>query len=187
MREIEFDPVDHLAVGAVGEPGKRAFYIQASKDGQVLNVLVEKEQVAVLSERLRTLVEQVEAQFPDALEAAEAGAEAEGGGLAGDPVPLFRALAIGIGFDPARRMVLVELHERAGDEGEEGEGGAEEEPSEEPEPYLARLYATPAQARVIAEHGVAAVVAGRPPCPLCSMPLDPEGHVCPKLNGHVQR
>jgi uncharacterized repeat protein (TIGR03847 family) len=181
--EIEFDPVDSLAVGAIGVPGKRAFYIQASKDGQVLNVLVEKEQVAVLSERLRTLIEQVEAQFPDALE----GAEAEGGGLAGDPVPLFRALAIGIGFDPARRLVLVELHERAAEEGEEGEEEATEEVTEEAEPYLARLYATPAQARLMAEHGVAAVVAGRPPCPLCALPLDPEGHVCPKLNGHAKR
>jgi uncharacterized repeat protein (TIGR03847 family) len=183
--EIEFDPVDTLAVGAVGVPGKRAFYIQASKGGQVLNVLVEKEQVAVLSERLRMLVEQVEAQFPDAV----TGEEAEPGELAGEPVPLFRALAIGIGFDPARRMVLVELHERPVDEGEETEAeeAEEAEESEESEPYLARLYATPAQARSMAEHGVAAVVAGRPPCPLCALPLDPEGHVCPKLNGHAKR
>jgi uncharacterized repeat protein (TIGR03847 family) len=183
--EIEFDPVDTLAVGAVGVPGQRAFYIQASKDGQVLNVLVEKEQVAVLSQRLSMLVDQVEAEFPDAVK----GSEAEGGALAGEPVPLFRALAIGIGFDPARRLVLVELHERAAGEGEESEEGEEEEEEavEEAEPYLARLYATPAQARLVAEHGVAAVMAGRPPCPLCSLPLDAEGHVCPKLNGHAKR
>jgi uncharacterized repeat protein (TIGR03847 family) len=186
MPEIEFDPVDTLTAGAVGVPGQRAFYIQASKDGQVLNVLVEKEQVAVLADRLRTLVDQVVAQFPDALdEAAPAGGELIGE----DPVPLFRALAIGIGFDAARRLVLVELHERSGEEGEEGEEGEGEEEEGEPEEesYLARLYATPAQARVMAEQGTAAVVAGRPPCPLCSMPLDPEGHVCPKLNGHAKR
>jgi uncharacterized repeat protein (TIGR03847 family) len=180
MPEIEFDPVDTLAAGAVGVPGQRAFYIQASKDGQVLNVLVEKEQVAVLSHRIRTLVDEVVTQFPDALdETAAAGGELMGE----DPVPLFRALAIGIGFDPARRLVLVELHERAGEEGEAEEEG--DEPEEES--YLARLYATPAQAKVMAEQGTAAVVAGRPPCPLCSLPLDPEGHVCPKLNGHAKR
>ncbi|MGH2812008.1 MAG: DUF3090 family protein, partial [Actinomycetota bacterium] len=29
MKEIEFDPVDGIAVGAVGEPGERTFMIQA--------------------------------------------------------------------------------------------------------------------------------------------------------------
>ena len=28
------------------------------------------------------------------------------------------------------------------------------------------------------------VAAGRPPCPLCNLPLDPEGHICPRQNGH---
>ena len=46
---VEFDPVDTIAAGAVGEPGHRSFYIQAVKDGAVLTVLVEKEQVALLS------------------------------------------------------------------------------------------------------------------------------------------
>ena len=64
MPEIEFDPVDSIGAGAVGEPGQRAFYIQAEKDGQVLSVLVEKQQVAMLAERVRMLLDQVEAQFP---------------------------------------------------------------------------------------------------------------------------
>jgi hypothetical protein len=28
------------------------------------------------------------------------------------------------------------------------------------------------------------VAAGRPPCPLCGAPLDPQGHICPRRNGH---
>ena len=35
--------------------------------------------------------------------------------------------------------------------------------------------------------GAEAVAAGRPPCPLCGQPLDPEGHTCPRLNGHRER
>ena len=35
-----------------------------------------------------------------------------------------------------------------------------------------------------AMHGASVVKAGRPPCPLCGQPLDPEGHVCARLNGH---
>jgi uncharacterized repeat protein (TIGR03847 family) len=192
--EIEFDPVDSIAAGAVGEPGQRAFYIQAEKDGQVLSVLVEKQQVAMLAERVRMLLDQVEAQFPGEGEDAAASLTPEAGEIRGDPVPLFRALAIGIGFDPSRRLVVLELHERpiADEEDEEDdeddEDGAAftetEEDEDEGEGYLARLYFTAAQARAMATRGTAAVERGRPPCPLCGGPLDPSGHVCPRLNGH---
>ena len=191
MPEIEFDPVDTIAAGAVGEPGQRAFYIQAEKDGAVLSVLVEKQQVAMLAERVRILLDQVETEYPAAKETAgELGAEA--GELRGDPVPLFRAVAIGIGFDPARGLMVLELHERpmADEDDEEdedddaGEFGEAAGPGDDEEGYLARLYFTAAQARAMATRGSAAVESGRPPCPLCGGPLDPSGHICPRLNGH---
>jgi uncharacterized repeat protein (TIGR03847 family) len=205
LPEIEFDPVDSIGAGAVGEPGHRAFYIQAEKGGQVLSVLVEKQQVAMLAERVRILLEQVETQFPETaagdVPAPLAPSEGE---LRGDPVPLFRAVAIGIGFDPSRRLVVLELHERPiGDDTDEddedddepdelagliGAGGDDDEDDEDDdddgEGYLARLYFTAAQARAMATRGSAAVEQGRPPCPLCGGPLDPSGHVCPRLNGH---
>jgi uncharacterized repeat protein (TIGR03847 family) len=192
MPEINFDPVDTIATGAVGEPGHRTFFIQAHKAGQVLSVLVEKEQVAVLSERMGHLLDQVAEQFPGEETPADPGTTL----LEGDPVPLFRAVAIGIGFDPARRMVVLELHERPVDDADEEDEDADDDvpaeappgavPGTEEDSYLARLYITPGQARAMASRGIEAVVAGRPPCPLCGGPLDPEGHVCPKLNGHAQ-
>lgn len=180
MPEIEFDPVDDVSTGAVGLPGQRTFFIQAQKDGQILSVLVEKEQVAVLAERLSQLLDQVAEQFP--FDEGEIAPTA--GVLGSDPVPLFRATAIGIGFDPARGMVLLELHEHSVSEEEEE---APAPAGDEDAGYLARLYLTPDQARAIATRGVEAVAAGRPPCPLCGGPLDPGGHVCPKLNGHAGR
>ncbi|HEY3238308.1 MAG TPA: DUF3090 family protein, partial [Acidimicrobiia bacterium] len=157
MPEINFDPVDTIAAGAVGEPGHRTFFIQAHKGGQVLSVLVEKEQVAVLSERMAHLLDQVAEQFPGEETPADPGT----GLLEGDPVPLFRAVAIGIGFDPARRMVVLELHERPVEDGDEddeddedADGPAEELPGAvtgtEEDSYLARLYITPGQARAMA-------------------------------------
>jgi uncharacterized repeat protein (TIGR03847 family) len=186
--EIEFDPVDSIAAGAVGEPGHRAFYIQAEKDGQVLSVLVEKQQVAMLAERVQMLLDQVATQFPEAADV-PVPLTPDAGELRGDPVPLFRAVAIGIGFDTSRQLVVLELHERpiAEDEDEEDDEPAETLPGgevEEGEGYLARLYFTAAQARAMATRGTAAVERGRPPCPLCGGPLDPTGHVCPRLNGH---
>jgi uncharacterized repeat protein (TIGR03847 family) len=198
--EIEFDPVDSIAAGAIGEPGQRAFYIQAEKDGQVLSVLVEKQQVAMLAERVQMLLEQVASQFPEAAaDDVPAPLTPDAGELRGDPVPLFRAVAIGIGFDTARQLVVLELHERPIDEDDEdddengGEGDADDDDGDdiptalagdEDEGYLARLYFTAAQARAMATRGSAAVERGRPPCPLCGGPLDPSGHNCPRLNGH---
>lgn len=203
MPEIEFDPVDSIGAGAVGEPGARAFYIQAEKDGQVLNVLVEKQQVAMLAERVRILLDSVAAQFPGGpADEPPVPLAPDAGELRGDPVPLFRAVAIGIGFDSVRQLVVLELHEQpvAEDEDDEddeedqdvgaGAGGAEgveDDPTLtgiEEEGYLARLYLTAAQARAMAARGSAAVERGRPPCPLCGGPLDLSGHVCPRLNGH---
>jgi uncharacterized repeat protein (TIGR03847 family) len=198
--EIEFDPVDSIAAGAIGEPGHRAFYIQAEKDGQVLSVLVEKQQVAMLAERVRVLLEQVAAQLAEAGGDVPVPLTPDAGELRGDPVPLFRAVAIGIGFDPSRGLVVLELHERPveddddeDDDEEEGDGEDDDDEIVSPAPpvgddedtYLARLYFTAAQARAMVSRGRAAVEQGRPPCPLCGGPLDPSGHVCPRLNGHA--
>jgi uncharacterized repeat protein (TIGR03847 family) len=192
--EIEFDPVDSIAAGAVGEPGARAFYIQAEKDGQVLSVLVEKQQVAMLAERVRILLDQVAAQLTEGGDDVPVPLTPDAGELRGDPVPLFRAVAIGIGFDPSRRLVVLELHERPvadddDDDDEAEDDGPDETPplaGDEDEGYLARLYFTAAQARAMATRGTAAVERGRPPCPLCGGPLDPSGHICPRLNGHAR-
>ena len=191
MPEIEFDPVDSIGAGAVGEPGHRAFYIQAEKDGQVLSVLVEKQQVAMLAERVQMLLDQVETQFPEAGATAPMPLAPDAGELRGDPVPLFRAVAIGIGFDASRQLVVLELHERplGGDDDDDDNDDEVDETAaalvgDEEEGYLARLYFTADQARAMATRGSAAVESGRPPCPLCGGPLDPSGHICPRLNGH---
>ena len=189
MPEIEFDPVDSIAAGAVGEPGQRTFYIQAEKDGQVLSVLVEKQQVAILAERVQMLLDQVETQVSEVGTPVPAPLAPDAGELRGDPVPLFRAVAIGIGFDASRQLLVLELHERPLGDDEDEDDDVEDETAavlagDEEDGYLARLYFTAAQARAMATRGSAAVESGRPPCPLCGGPLDPSGHVCPRLNGH---
>jgi uncharacterized repeat protein (TIGR03847 family) len=175
---IEFDPVDTIATGALGEPGERAFYIQAVKEGAVLTVLVEKEQVSVLSERITDLLGQVALQHPEEPEIETSLASQDP--IREPAVPLFRATLMGIGFDPERSLVLLELYEQApsGDEGVDPRNA---------EGHVARLFATRGQMRAMASQGAGAVAAGRPPCPLCRLPLDKEGHVCPATNGHATR
>ena len=171
---IELDTVDALGAGAVGEPGQRAFYLQARKEAAQLTVLVEKEQVALLATEAVAFLDRIADEYPEdgvALPAAVAD-------LREPPVPLFRARLIGLGFDAERELVLIELRERSSDEEDEDD----DEEADEEEGFVARVYATRPQVRALAARGAAVVAAGRPPCPLCDQPMDPAGHRCPRWN-----
>jgi uncharacterized repeat protein (TIGR03847 family) len=47
-----------------------------------------------------------------------------------------------------------------------------------------RVRITTAEAKAFIDRARRVISAGRPPCPLCGLPLDPEGHVCPRQNGY---
>ena len=199
--EIELETVDSLGAGAVGDPGEREFFLQARTESAQLTVLVEKEQVALLATEAVAFLDRIAEDYP------EEGASVPDpvvrqAGLREPTVPLFRARLIGLGFDPERELVLIELRERSSDDEDEGEalkseteatgadlpdlpdaGTAVAEPTDdEEEGYVARIYATRLQVRAMAAKGAEAVAAGRPLCPLCDMPMDPSGHRCPRWN-----
>ncbi len=174
---IELDPVDALGAGAVGEPGDRAFYLQARKEAAQLTVLVEKEQVALLATEAVAFLDRIADEYPEEpvtlpVSVAE---------LQEPTVPLFRARLIGLGFDPERELVLIELREYSSEE-EEPEQPVEPDEVDPEDGFVARLYATRPQVRAMAARGADAVAGGRPPCPLCEQPLDPAGHRCPRWN-----
>ncbi len=165
---IELDGVDALGAGAIGAPGARAFYIQAGKDGARLTVLVEKEQVALLATEAVAFLDRLAEDFPE--EDDDGAVTGEDSVVSEPAVPLFRARMIGLGFEPDRQLVLLELRESSDDEEDDEEG------------FVARIYATREQVRAMAASGAAAVAAGRPTCPLCEQPIDPAGHQCPRWN-----
>jgi uncharacterized repeat protein (TIGR03847 family) len=196
---IELDQVDGLGAGAVGEPGARAFYLQARTGEAQLTVLVEKEQVALLATEAVAFLDRIADEFPEepiALSPVTAD-------LREPTVPLFRARLIGLGFDPERELVLRERASDDEDDDEEDDEVAaleaalaaidepldplaadpdEPENEEEGEGYVARIYATRSQVRAMAARGAEAVTGGRPLCPLCDQPMDPAGHRCPRWN-----
>ena len=197
--EIELETVDSLGAGAVGDPGEREFFLQARTESAQLTVLVEKEQVALLATEAVAFLDRIAEDYPEQpVEPREPAVRQAG--LREPTVPLFRARLIGLGFDPERHMVLIELRERSSEDEEEGEAlapQAEEatpdlpdlpdvtvaDPTDEDEEgYVARIYATRGQVRAMAAKGAEAVAAGRPLCPLCDMPMDPAGHRCPRWN-----
>ena len=169
MSIVELDGVDSLGAGAIGEPGQRVFYIQADKSGTRLTVLVEKEQVSLLADEAVAFLDGIADEHPEP--PGESTALHPSAAQVTEPaVPLFRARMIGLGFEPDRGLVLIELRENADDEDDDDDG------------YIARIFATRAQVRAMAARGTDAVAGGRPPCPLCEFPMDPGGHICPRWN-----
>jgi uncharacterized repeat protein (TIGR03847 family) len=201
-QEIELEDVNSLGAGAVGEPGEREFYLQARTESAQLTVLVEKEQVALLATEAVAFLDRISEDYPEE-PASLPEPVVRQAGLREPTVPLFRARLIGLGFDPERQLVLIELRERSSeeddDEPSDSEGGppipddpgalVEDDQTaaalmadEDAEGYIARIYATRPQVRAMAAKGAEAVAAGRPLCPLCDMPMDPAGHRCPRWN-----
>ena len=159
--EIEIDPVDTIALGTVGPPGHRAFYIQAQGTYRRLTMLVEKVQVQALAERALELL----AGEEDLL--AEPAAD-----LVEPVLPDWRAGQMGLGFDPDRHIVVLVAQEAP-------------EADDVPEDALttARLWLRPGQVMGLSTRGMELVAGGRPICPVCGLPMDPEGHLCPRKNG----
>lgn len=177
---IQFDSVDALGTGAVGQPGQRAFYIQARNEGAQLTVLLEKQQVAMFATEVTAFLDRIADDYPeDTVVLPPTAAE-----LREPTVPLFRARLIGLGFDPERELVLIELRERPDEDDDEDEDPDVPSGSDDSddEGFVARIYATRAQVRALAARGATVVAAGRPDCDLCGQPMDPAGHRCPRWN-----
>jgi len=173
---LEFDPAERVAAGALGRPGQRTFLIQAERGGSQLSVLVEKQQVAALARQVLTFLTQLDARFPP-----EPGSDlpATAARLHEPADPLFRARSIRLGYDTARGLVVLELHEFDSDEEDDEDDDAAEEAQDG---HVARIFATRSQVRAMAEEGAAAVSAGRPICELCRLPMGEDRQGCPETN-----
>lgn len=170
---FEIDSPDHFTAGAVGPPGQRVFYLQSREGSHLITLKVEKEHVRALAEYLGGLLARVK------------GAPEAPRGAAELIEPLEAAWDVGslaVGYDESQDRVLVEASELI--EAEEAE--EENTPRPEPEPAMARFRITRAQAAAFVERANELMKGGRPTCPVCSRPMDPEGHVCPRSNGHVK-
>jgi uncharacterized repeat protein (TIGR03847 family) len=175
-----FRKPDRFVTGTVGEPGDRTFYLQASEDVRTISVAIEKQQVAVLAERLGSLLEEVANRF-----GADIPEDAPAELVDVDPleVPLeeeFRVGTMGLGWDADSSAVVIEL--LAITEGEVDETVVLDDTDEGPD--AVRVFLSPVAARAFAERADRVINAGRRPCPLCAEPLDPAGHICPRQNGY---
>ena len=173
---LDMDTPDRFSVGTVGPVGSRVFLLHAAQGSTELTVKVEKQQVAVLASYLARIVRETgrPGHLPDDL---DFDTEVE---------PAWTVSTIGVSYDADADRLVVVVEESGGDD-EEEEGDNDEERDSEwdgPEGMVARVVLTREQAAAFAIRATQLVEAGRPPCPLCGLPLDPSGHDCPRTNGH---
>ena len=178
-----YDSPERFVAGTVGPPGQRTFFLQARLGPRVTSVALEKQQVAVLAERVDALLDEVlrseggagtvPAVAPTAME---------------DSAPLdqpideeFRAGTMTLSWEGETGRVVIEVFPV-----EESEADPEAEEVPEPEEVFV-VSLTPAAARAFSKRAQAVVAAGRPPCQFCGHPLDSAGHLCPRANGFRRR
>lgn len=169
--EIELDPVSHITTDAIGKPGQRVFYIQARQDDEVVTLLVEKVQIQTLAIGVEQFFTEIASRYPQLPPASGEYNEAE---MHIEPPvdPLFRVGELGLAYDPERDMACLIAHEVLSDQISEEDAG------------VARFWCTRSQLLALSLWGTEVANRGRPICPQCGEPMDPEGHFCPKKNGH---
>jgi uncharacterized repeat protein (TIGR03847 family) len=183
-----FEKPDRFVVGTVGQPGQRTFFLQAKDGPRVTSVALEKQQVAILAERIDLLLDEaLRRSGGDAAIPAIAPAGVGDGRPLDQPiVEEFRVGTITLSWDAEEGSVVIELFpvsEEPATESFDDESAEAEEPVEIEADEMVVVKLDPAYARSFVRRAQTVVSAGRPPCQFCGNPLDPEGHLCPRANG----
>ncbi|HSF99346.1 MAG TPA: DUF3090 domain-containing protein [Ornithinibacter sp.] len=182
MPTTVFDPPERFVAGTVGPPGGRTFFLQASGNGAQFSVSLEKVQVSVLADRVNDVLD----EHAEGL-ATEPLGDGDVDPLATPIEDEFRVDTLSLAWDPVRRVIVIECHDRDPAETEDDEALEALEAGDVAgvgEVTTLRVVLTPAQARAFARRCTRVVSAGRPSCPFCGQPLDPTGHICPRANGY---
>ncbi|HET9647495.1 MAG TPA: DUF3090 domain-containing protein [Microlunatus sp.] len=187
-----YDSPDRFVAGTVGQPGERAFFLQARQGNRITSVGLEKQQVSVLAEHLDRVLDEVKRRGGGQIEVPPPSSTPT------DTQPLdapiteeFRVGTMTIAWDPTIDRIVIELFSNV-----EGEDDATEEELIDPpttaeeaetaieadEVFVVKITAS--YARDFVARAQALVKAGRPACPFCLQPLDPSGHICPRANGY---
>jgi len=213
MTSMDLDPVERITAGAVGPPGERSFYLQARTGDEIATILVEKQQVQLLAASILEILARVgketgEGPGEEAMELEEPVEPMWRAGRLSIGYVEDRDLLL----LEVHELVEGEEEDLADDEEDEVEVEEEQEAVverleaiaeledletpetleaiealealDEPAGERVRMFATREQMLSLSRHGAVVASRGRPTCQFCGNPIDPEGHVCPAMNGH---
>ena len=169
--EIDFQSITHITVDAIGQPGRRIFYIQGWHATRTVTLTVEKIQLQSLAIGLEQFLAEIHQKFPNLPESSNEYVE-EKMRIRPPVDPLFRVGELGLGYEAERDCIVLVAREIIG----------EDQKAEDAR--VVRFWCTRSQIRAMCRWGMEVASHGRPLCPQCGEPMDPEGHFCPKKNGH---
>ncbi|PWD52053.1 DUF3090 domain-containing protein [Serinibacter arcticus] len=175
-RVHEFDWPDRAVIGTIGLPGARTFYLQVRSGARLVSIALEKQQAALLSEKIDAILDQLltiegnpysapVSTPPELVDNDQLEAVSE----------LFRSGAMGLGWDPATAQVVIEAYPLTDGDADDVEL-SDEDLAAETDVLLVKMPV--GAARAFAKRTREVVGAGRPACPLCGYPVDPDGHTC---------
>jgi uncharacterized repeat protein (TIGR03847 family) len=187
-----FDPPERFVTGTVGEPGQRTFFLQARDGGRLVSVSLEKQQLVALVERIDELLDELMTSPANGtLIPAVAPVDLEDNGPLEQPIDEeFRAGTMTLSWDPGDQRIVIEVFpfSEAAVVSPEQLEELSEEAFEEPDPEeLLVVRITAGAARSFCARALHVVEAGRPSCPFCGNPVNPDGHLCVRANGFRRR
>lgn len=195
---VNFDRIDVITCGAVGEPGRRTFYLQIRSADRDITIRCEKQQVATISQYLRRALVSLpvpEGQPPrSVMQLHEQFDEA------------FVLGAVALEFNTAADHFVLHLREFSedlpddiddsdldddDDDDRDDDDASRDDGERALDPFgddagadleRVRVVMTRAQAVAFCDHTDRVVASGRPVCVYCELPINPDGHFCPRMN-----
>ena len=162
-------PLSSISAETFGEPGRRTFRLILKAGTANISVWLEKEQLFQLGVSLQEAVRRLSAE-QQAGPSNPAGPEWSGEELSLE----FKARQMLLKYETSGNAFYLEAHE--GDDGDR---------EQDQEGASVSCGLSVSQSVTLAEESLKICAAGRPPCFLCGLPIDPEGHICPRANGHA--
>ena len=175
----EFNPVERFVAGTVGAPGERTFFIHARTGPRVVSVVVDKSQVIALGERTKIMLREIKKSDPTVIIKSD---QVDDAPLEQPIFEEFRAGVIAMAWDAQNAVIVYELREITTAEENSDEDVIFDE--NELSVDLLRVHVSPSQAAAFSKRCLTLANAGRVPCPFCGIPIDPNGHLCPRSNGY---
>src|SRR5215212_4376365 len=184
-----YEAPDRFVAGTVGQPGERTFFLQAREGNRMTSVVCEKQQVSVLAEHLDRVLDEVQRRSAGQVDVPPASSTARDTDPLDAPInEEFRVGTMTIAWDPSIDRIVIELFSNVDvddeERPEETSSPAAEEPDEIEADEVFVVKITASYARDFVARAQALVAAGRPSCPFCLQPIDPQGHICPRANGY---
>jgi uncharacterized repeat protein (TIGR03847 family) len=162
--EHDFGRALSIDAEAVGRPGQRRFRLLVRSASSSIGVWMEKEQLSGIGTWFEEVLQRLDKENPSHEP------DVEPLPFPAQPDSEMRASQIGLGYDESESAFTVHAFDA-------------ERPASRQVPAF-RCLLSRGQCRVLARKIAEVVAAGRKVCPLCGVPMDPGGHVCPRSNGH---